>query len=106
MAEKWAIEREDRMGLSIVPLLPTRGAEVRGVDLGVPQDAAIAAAFDKYIVFVFREQNFRKPITCGLQATSAKSPCAPARSATSPASVIETADLHHPSGYWPQIAVY
>ena len=49
------------MGLSIVPLHPALGAEIRGVDLSAPQDAvtikAISDAFDKYIVLVFRDQD-------------------------------------------------
>lgn len=48
------------MGLSIVPLHRALGAEIRGVDLARPLDAAtaqaIVQAFDKYIVLVFRGQ--------------------------------------------------
>lgn len=48
------------MGLSIVPLHQALGAEIRGVDLARPLDAAtaqaIVQAFDQYIVLVFRGQ--------------------------------------------------
>jgi taurine dioxygenase len=54
-------EWEEGMGLSIVPLHPALGAEIRGLDLATPADeatiAAIAEAFDKYIVLVFRGQD-------------------------------------------------
>jgi taurine dioxygenase len=48
------------MTLSVVPLSPALGAEIKGVDLRQPLDAAavkaINDAFDKHIVVVFRGQ--------------------------------------------------
>jgi taurine dioxygenase len=48
------------MTLSIIPLHPALGAEIRGIDLREPQDdatmKAISQAFDDHIVVVFRGQ--------------------------------------------------
>jgi taurine dioxygenase len=48
------------MTVTVVPLSPALGAEIKGVDLRQPQDAAtiktVNDAFDKHIVVVFRGQ--------------------------------------------------
>jgi taurine dioxygenase len=49
------------MAVSVVPLHPTIGAEIRGVDLSRPVDAAtrnaILTAFERHVVVVFRGQD-------------------------------------------------
>ena len=53
------------MTMSVEPLSPALGAEIKGVDLRRPLDdatvKAINAAFDQHVVVVFRDQDLSEP---------------------------------------------
>ena len=65
------------MTMSVEPLSPALGAEIKGVDLRRPLDdatvKAINAAFDQHVVVVFRDQDLSDADQRAPPAISAKS---------------------------------